>query len=180
MSPDGSISSSLFAIVKRRGLCCRARDEKSTASFRYLKKFCEDCKSALWRARQFAGAELWNFAASRARELYRGSTLRSWRMIGRDGARRDFLEAGAREGRGCADKNIRRALRCARVDRIGLERRCLRPFCGLYRRGDELGHDPLPAIVPAHEKNRRSTRRADRPRAGTTTCGQATGVHRAA
>src|SRR5215475_5770356 len=77
-----------FLRVKRRGLCCRARDEKSTASFRYLKKFCEDCKSAFWRARQFAGAELWNFAASRARELYRGSTLRSWRMIGRDGARR--------------------------------------------------------------------------------------------
>jgi hypothetical protein len=55
-----------FAIVTRRRLCCRAQDEESTSSFRYLKKFCEDCKSAFWRARQFAGGELWNFAASYA------------------------------------------------------------------------------------------------------------------
>jgi len=64
----------------------------------------------------------------------------------------DFLEAGARERRGCADENIRRALRRAGVDRISLERRCLPTLCGLHGRGDKLRHDPLPAIVPAHEE----------------------------
>src|SRR5215469_9572800 len=38
----------------------------------------------------------------------------------------DFLEASARERRGCANENIRRTLQFARVDRISLERRCLR------------------------------------------------------
>src|SRR5215471_7807584 len=50
----------------------------------------------------------------------------------------DFLEADARERRGCADENIRRALRCAGVDRISLERRCLPTLCGLHGRGDKL------------------------------------------
>ena len=64
----------------------------------------------------------------------------------------DFLEANARERRGCANKDIRRALRCARVDGISLERRCPRTLCGLHGRGDKLSHDSLPAIVPAHEE----------------------------
>src|SRR5262249_49404734 len=63
----------------------------------------------------------------------------------------DFLEASARERRGCY-KDIRRTLRCARVDRISLERRNPRTLCGLHGRGDKLSHDPLPPIVPADEK----------------------------
>src|SRR5262249_37247216 len=77
-------------------------------------------------------------------------------VVAHDGASRraasDFLEASARERRGCANENIRRALRYARVDRISLERRCLRTLCGLHGRGDKLSHDSLPAIVPAHEE----------------------------
>src|SRR5262249_52341811 len=49
----------------------------------------------------------------------------------------DFLEASARERRGCY-KDIRRTLRCARVDRISLERRNPRTLCGLHGRGDKL------------------------------------------
>jgi hypothetical protein len=64
----------------------------------------------------------------------------------------DFLEASARKRRGCANENIRRALRCARVDRISLDRRCPRTLCGLHGRGDELSHDPLSATVPMHEE----------------------------
>src|SRR5262249_6816900 len=89
----------------------------------------------------------------RVRELYRGGAFRSWRMIGRPGARRATSLKPARANvEAVPTKIFDEHLRCARVDWISLERCCLPTLCGLHGRGDKLRHDPLPAIVPAHEE----------------------------
>ena len=64
----------------------------------------------------------------------------------------NLLEARPRESSGSTGKSVRRAFRCARVDRISFERRRPRAFCGLQGCNDKLRHDPLPAITPAHKE----------------------------
>src|SRR5262245_2890480 len=66
----------------------------------------------------------------------------------------DFLEARARECSSRSGKGVRSALRYARIDWISFERRCPRALRCLQSRGDELRHDPLPAIAPADEETR--------------------------
>src|SRR5262249_2139250 len=64
----------------------------------------------------------------------------------------DLPEASTRERRDRARKDVRRAVRNPRVDRIGFERRCTRALCSLQSGWDKLRHDPLPTIAFAHEE----------------------------
>src|SRR5262249_13535251 len=92
----------------------------------------------------------------------------------------DLPEARTRERRSRAREDIRRAVFHIGIDWIGFERRSPCALGGLQSREDQVCHDALPAVVPAHEETRD---RPDRQCVHTlepTTCGQARVSHRAA
>jgi hypothetical protein len=66
----------------------------------------------------------------------------------------DLPEARTRERRGRARKNVRRAVRHISIYRIGLERCSPCALGSLQSREDQVCHDALPAVAPAHEETR--------------------------